>query len=54
VQNNKVTPAGLAQIKEKYPHFDLSEFEKNPDINKMFDLFTVQAILNYVKTKVNG
>lgn len=52
VQNGQLTPAGLAQLKARMPHADFSEFEKNPDINKMAELFKVQTIVNYVKTKV--
>ena len=52
VQDGKLTPKGLVQLKERMPHADFSEFEKNPDINKMAELFKVQTIVNYVKTKV--
>jgi len=54
VQNGKLTDAGLKQLKERMPHADFREFEHNPDINKMAELFKVQTIVNYVRTKVNG
>ncbi|MBN1941675.1 MAG: acyl carrier protein [Phycisphaerae bacterium] len=54
VQNGKLTDAGLTQLKQRMPHADFSEFEQDPDINKMAELFKVQTIVNYVKTKVNG
>ncbi|MBN1556168.1 MAG: acyl carrier protein [Phycisphaerae bacterium] len=54
VQNGKLTDAGLTQLKERMPHADFSEFEQDPDINKMAELFKVQTIVNYVMTKVNG
>ena len=54
VQNGKLTPAGLTQLKQRMPHADFSNFEKDPDINKMAELFKVQTIVNYVMTKVNG
>lgn len=54
VQNGKLTDAGLKQLKDRMPHADFSEFERNPDINKMAELFKVQTIVNYVRTKVNG
>jgi acyl carrier protein len=54
VQNGKLTDAGLQQLKERMPHADFSEFEQDPDINKMAELFKVQTIVNYVMTKVNG
>ena len=52
VQEGKLTPTGLTQLKQRMPHADFSEFEKNPDINKMAELFKVQTIVNYVKSKV--
>jgi acyl carrier protein len=54
VSGGKLTDKGLAVIREKMPHTDLSEFEKDPDVNKIADLFTVDAIVNFIDTKVNG
>jgi len=54
VQNGKLTEAGLAQLTERMPHADLSEFKNDPDINKMAELFKVQTIVNYVLGKVSG
>ncbi|HUT59692.1 MAG TPA: acyl carrier protein [Phycisphaerae bacterium] len=54
VQDGKLTAAGLAQLKQRMPHVDFTEFEGDPDINKMADLFTVQTIVNYVTTKVSA
>jgi acyl carrier protein len=53
INNGKLTEAGLAELREKMPHTDLATFENNPDINKLGDLFTVGAIVNYVDTKLN-
>jgi hypothetical protein len=36
------------------PHADLSEFEQDPDVGRILDLFKVQTIVNYVLGKVNG
>ena len=54
IHNGKLTEKGLAELREKMPHTDLTEFEKDPDINKMGDLFTVNAIINYVENKLNA
>ncbi|MBL7214236.1 MAG: acyl carrier protein [Phycisphaerae bacterium] len=54
VSGGKLTAKGLAEIKDKMPHTNLSEFENDPDVNKIADLFTVDAIVNFVETKVNG
>ncbi|HDS83644.1 MAG TPA: acyl carrier protein [Phycisphaerales bacterium] len=54
VSGGKVTEKGLAELRAKMPHTDLSEFEADPDVNKIADLFTVQAIVNFIESKVNG
>jgi acyl carrier protein len=51
VQNQRVTPAGLEELKKRMPHADLSALEKDPDINKL--QFTVNTVVNYVESKVN-
>src|SRR3954454_18113192 len=52
VANGRVTPAGMAELKKRMPHMDFAELEKDPDINKM--QFTVNTIVNYLDTKLNG
>ena len=54
VSNGKLTEAGLEEIRDKLPHTDLTAFEKNPDLNKLGDLFTVNAIVNFVDSKLNA
>ena len=54
VSNGKLTEAGLAELKIKMPHTDITEFQKDPDINKLGDLFTVNAIVNYVSGKLDA
>jgi acyl carrier protein len=54
VHNGKLTEKGLAELRDKMPHTDLADFESDPDINKLGDLFTVNAIVNYVEGKLNA
>jgi len=54
VQDGKLTEAGLQQLKQRMPHADFTDFQQDPDINKLAELFKVQTIVNYIKTKVNG
>lgn len=54
VNNGKLTDKGLAELRERVPHTDLTEFEKDPDLNKLADLFTVNAIVNYVDGRLNA
>ena len=54
VSNGKLTETGLKELREKLPHTDLASFEGDPDINKLGDLFTVNAIVNYVENKLKA
>ena len=52
VANGKFTDQGLIKIKAAMPHADFAEFEQDPDVNKMPDLFTVKTLVNYVEAKL--
>jgi acyl carrier protein len=52
VQNGMVTPTGLAELKKRMPHSDFTEFEKDPRVDNMPKLFTVDAVVNYIQGKV--
>ena len=52
VQDGKVTPKGLAELRSKMPYADLSKFETDPRFESLGDLFTVDLIVRYVKTKL--
>jgi acyl carrier protein len=54
VQNGKVTDKGLAELRSKMPFADLGEFEKNPELSHISDLFTVDLITRYIQGKLNG
>ena len=51
VVDGKVTPDGIAALKEKLPHVDFTEFEKDPEVSKVADVFTVETIVNFVERK---
>ncbi len=51
--DQKLTDKGMALLKEKMPHTDLTDFAQNPDINKLGDLFTVGSIVNFVESRVS-
>lgn len=52
VKEGRLTAKGLAEVKKSMPHVDFSDFEKDPDINKISDLITVGSIVNYIQGKV--
>ncbi len=54
VKEGRLTDIGLTELKTKMPHADFTEFEKDPDINNMSELFKVQTIVNYVVRKISA
>ena len=54
VSDGKLTEEGLKMLREKLPHADLAEFEKNPSVGNIADLFDVGMIVNYVCGKVGA
>jgi len=52
VQDGKVTDRGIAELKTRMPFADLSSFEKNPELNGISDLFTVNMITRYIQGKL--
>src|SRR5438105_8825569 len=54
VQEGKVTSKGLSELREKMPFADLSEFEKNPQLSHLSDLFTVDMITRYIQGKLES
>ena len=54
VQDNKLTDAGLAEVKRRLPHADLSELERTRDTNLIPNLFAVRDIVDYLERRVNA
>src|SRR5213593_3515259 len=54
VQNGRVTDKGLAELRERMPFADLGDFEKDPEVGKISDLFTVDLIARYIVGKLNS
>jgi len=54
VNGKMLTSAGLAELRERMPHADLTDFENDPKVDDLADLFTVDAIVRYVQRKVGA
>jgi acyl carrier protein len=52
VQDGKVTPEGIAEIKRRMPFADLSKFEANPVVTEFGNLLTVNDLCRFVESKV--
>jgi len=52
VQGDSLTPAGIELLQSKMPHSDFTEFLKDPKVDNISKLFTVDAIVNFVEQKL--
>ena len=52
VQNGRVTPKGLDELRTRMPFADLKAFEANPEVSHLSDLFTVDLIARYIQGKL--
>jgi acyl carrier protein len=52
VQDGRVTPKGLDELRAKMPFADLSKFEENPEVGNLSNLFTVDLIARYIQGKL--
>lgn len=52
VQNGRITPEGLTSLKARMPHVDFSAFEKDPQISKVGELFTVETLVKFIEHKL--
>src|SRR5438876_7269089 len=51
VQNGKVTDKGMAELRSRMPFADLGQFERDPELSHLSDLFTVDLIARYIQGK---
>lgn len=52
VQDGRVTPVGLAELKKRMPFADLTEFEADPQVQNFGNLLTVKDLCRFVETKL--
>jgi len=53
VKDGKITPAGLTELKRKLSHVDFTQFEENPLVSRLSDIFTVKMIVDYLFEKTS-
>ncbi len=54
VVNRKLNAAGLAALRQRVERAEFSKFEKDPDIDKILDVFTVGTIVNFIESKLKA
>ncbi len=53
VVDGKVNDAGIAELKSRMPHADLTEFESGDrSVEQFSDVFTVDAVVKFVASKL--
>ncbi len=52
VQNGRVTEKGLDELRTRMPFADIEQFEKDPEVSAISDLFTVEMITRYIQGKL--
>ncbi len=52
VSDGKLNDAGMEKLKERMPFADLSEFEADPQVQKLGKQLTVQDMCNFVEHKL--
>jgi acyl carrier protein len=52
VKDGVVTPEGVAELKKRMPHADVDSFAKDPKVENIQELFTVNMIVKFLEKKV--
>lgn len=52
VQDGKITPHGLEVLKERLPHADFSGLDTDPDVTKVGEIFTTDALVRFCEGKL--
>ncbi len=53
VQGGKITDAGIAELKAKMPHADLSAIQDSRDVDDFEKVFTVDTLVKFVQARVS-
>ncbi|NOZ21534.1 MAG: acyl carrier protein [Planctomycetes bacterium] len=52
VKDGKMTEQGLEELRKRLPYADLSDFEQDPNVAEIGNLFTVEMMVKYVEDKL--
>lgn len=53
VKDGRFTDAGMALLKEKMPHVDLSVFDADRNVKGLAKIFTVKSLCDFIQLKLN-
>jgi acyl carrier protein len=52
IRDGRVTAKGLAELRARLPFADLSNFEQDPRVSAISDVFTVDLVARYIQSKL--
>ena len=52
ISDGMLTPKGIEELAERMPYADMTEFAKNPEVDRIGDLYTVDMLVRYVASKL--
>lgn len=52
VKDGRITPKGIDALRARLPHVDFSSLASDPRVERVGELFTVEAIINFVERKL--
>jgi acyl carrier protein len=52
VQGGKVTDKGIAMLRERLPHAEISRLEADRSVTRVAEIFTVDTVVNFVERKL--
>lgn len=54
VQDNRVTDQGMEELRRRIPHADLDEFDANRNVDEFWDIFIVDTVVKFVRSKLEN
>jgi acyl carrier protein len=54
IADGKLTHKGVDELKARLPFADLSKIESDPSVDKIGDLYTVDMLVQYVRSKLEA
>ncbi len=54
VQDGKLTDVGMAELRTRMPHADLTDLEASREVDDFSNVFTVDTIVDFVAAKLQG
>lgn len=54
VADGVVTPSGIEELRKRMPHANIEKFAKDPKLENIQELFTVDMICKFIQSKLVG